>query len=88
MGILDTPSLAVGDDALIASSDADGTVMVIDSEETTGPALQGGFKHLRTVRARILGVVVNHAVPTGLDSYRYLTEEPSSLQLAQPLQEQ
>ena len=44
--ILDTPSLAVGDDALIASSHA-GTVMVIDAEETTGPALEGGFKHLR-----------------------------------------
>jgi tyrosine-protein kinase len=86
--ILDTPSLAVGDDALIASSYADGTVMVIDAEETTGPALGAGFKHLRTVRARILGVVVNHAPPTGLDSYRYLTEEPTSLQLAQPLQEQ
>jgi succinoglycan biosynthesis transport protein ExoP len=86
--ILDTPSLAVGDDALIASSHAAGTVMVTDAKETTGPALEGGFKHLRTVRARILGVVVNHALPTGLDSYLYLTEEPASLQLAQPLQEQ
>ena len=63
--ILDTPSLAVGDDALIASSHADGTVMVIDAEETTGPALEGGFKQLRTARARILGVVLNHAPPTG-----------------------
>ena len=52
--ILDTPSLAVGDDALIASSHADGTVMVIDAEET-GPALEGGFKHLRTARARSSG---------------------------------
>jgi capsular exopolysaccharide synthesis family protein len=85
--ILDTPSLAVGDDALIASYHADGTVMVIDAEETMGPALEGGFKHLRTVRARILGVVVNHAPPSALDSYRYLTEAPSGL-LAQPRQEQ
>jgi polysaccharide biosynthesis transport protein len=85
--ILDTPSLAVGDDALMASSHADGTVMLMDEQETTGSALEAGFKHLRTVRARILGVVVNHAPPTGLDSYRYLTEEPSSLQLAQPVQE-
>ena len=85
--ILDTPSLAVGDDALIASSHAAGTVMVIDAEETTGPALEGAFTHLRTVRARILGAVINHALPTELDSYLYLTEEPSSLQVAEPGQE-
>jgi hypothetical protein len=28
------------------------------------------------VRARVLGVAVNHAPPAELDAYRYLTEEP------------
>ena len=74
--ILDTPPIAVGDDALIVSSVSDGTAVVIDAEETTAPALEAGLKQLRKVRAPILGVVVNHAPPAELDAYRYLTEEP------------
>ncbi|MDX6605689.1 MAG: tyrosine-protein kinase [Solirubrobacterales bacterium] len=73
--IIDTPPIAVGDDALVVSSWADGTVVVVDAEETTGPALEFGLNQLRQVRAPVLGVVVNHAPPAELDAYRYLTEE-------------
>jgi len=74
--IIDTPPIAVGDDALVVSSWADGTVVVVDAEETTGPALEFGLNQLRKVRAPVLGVVINHAPPAELDAYRYLTEEP------------
>jgi succinoglycan biosynthesis transport protein ExoP len=74
--IIDTPPLAVGDDALVVSDRADGTVVVVDAEQTTGPALEFGLNQLRQVRARVLGVAVNHAPPAELDAYRYLTEEP------------
>ncbi len=74
--IIDTPPIAVGDDALVVSSWADGTVIVVDAEETTGQALEFGLNQLRKVRAPVLGVVINHAPPAGLDAYRYLTEEP------------
>src|SRR5581483_394562 len=73
--IIDTPPLAVGDDALIASSQADGVVVVIDAENTTAPALEAGLSQLRRVRAAILGLVINHAPPAELDAYRYLTED-------------
>jgi polysaccharide biosynthesis transport protein len=74
--IIDTPPIAVGDDALVVSSWADGTVVVVDAQETTGPALEFGLNQLRKVRAPVLGVVINHAPPAELDAYRYLTEEP------------
>jgi capsular exopolysaccharide synthesis family protein len=74
--IIDTPPIAVGDDALIASSHADGTVVVVNAEETTASALEAGLNQLRKVRARVLGVVVNNAPPAELDAYRYLTEVP------------
>lgn len=75
--ILDTPPIAVGDDALIVSSIADGCLVVIDAEETTAPALEAGLRQLHLVRAHVLGLVVNHAPPAELDAYRYLTEEPA-----------
>jgi capsular exopolysaccharide synthesis family protein len=75
--IIDTPPLAVGDDALLISDWADGVVVVVDAEQTTGPALEFGLNQLRNVRARVLGVAINHAPPAELDAYRYLTEEPS-----------
>jgi succinoglycan biosynthesis transport protein ExoP len=74
--IIDTPPIAVGDDALVVSSWADGTVVVVDANETTGQALEFGLNQLRKVRAPVLGVVINHAPPAELDAYRYLTEEP------------
>jgi succinoglycan biosynthesis transport protein ExoP len=73
--IIDTPPLAVGDDALVVSDWADGTVVVVDSENTTEGSLEFGLNQLRRVRARVLGVVVNHAPPAELDAYRYLTEQ-------------
>jgi capsular exopolysaccharide synthesis family protein len=74
--IIDTPPIAVGDDALVVSSWADGTVVVVDAQETTASALESGLNQLRRVRAPVLGVVVNHAPPAELDAYRYLTEDP------------
>jgi succinoglycan biosynthesis transport protein ExoP len=73
--IIDTPPIAVGDDAMIASSLADGTVVVVDGDETTGAAFDAGLSQLRKVRARVLGVTINHAPPAELDAYRYLAEE-------------
>lgn len=74
--IIDTPPIAVGDDALIAGSFADGTVVVVNAEDTAASALAAGLSQLRKVRARMLGIVINHAPPAELDAYRYLTEEP------------
>ena len=81
--IVDTPPIAVGDDALIASSLADGAIVVIDGERTRGPALDAGLNQLRNVGARVLGVVVNHAPPAELDAYRYLNQgAPQKLRVA------
>jgi capsular exopolysaccharide synthesis family protein len=75
--IMDTPPIAVGDDALVASAQADGVVVVVDAEDTTRSALEAGLNQLRKVRARVLGLVINNAPAAELDAYRYLTEEPS-----------
>jgi capsular exopolysaccharide synthesis family protein len=78
--ILDTPPIAVGDDALIVSAQSDGAVVVVDAETTTAPSLTSGLAQLRRVRALLLGVVLNHAPPAELDAYRYLTEqEPAAV---------
>jgi protein-tyrosine kinase len=76
--ILDTPPIAVGDDALVVSSVADGVLVVVNAEATTRSALQTGLNHLRKVRARVLGVVINHAPAAELDAYRYMTQEPAA----------
>jgi succinoglycan biosynthesis transport protein ExoP len=72
--IIDTPPLAVGDDALVASSLADGVVVVVDEEETSTPALEAALGRLYSIHARVLGIVINRSEPTDLDAYRYLAE--------------
>ncbi len=72
--ILDTPPIGVGDDALVVSSHADGTLVVVTAEETSVPNLDAGLGQLRRVGARILGLVLNRA-PTNVSGvYNYLLE--------------
>jgi succinoglycan biosynthesis transport protein ExoP len=84
--IIDSPPLAVGDDALVISSHADGTVVVVDAGQTSASALEAGLARLRNIRARVLGIVVNGATPTELDAYRYLVEPLEEKESAQRLQ--
>lgn len=69
---VDTPPVSIGDDALALSSHVEGTVVVVDPLRTTSPRLRASLNQLAKVRARILGVVVNHAPISQLAS-DYLT---------------
>ncbi len=70
--IVDTPPVSIGDDASALSSHVEGTVVVVDPRYTTLPGLRASLNQLAKVRARILGVVVNHAPVSQLAS-DYLT---------------
>jgi polysaccharide biosynthesis transport protein len=81
--IIDTPPLAVGDDALIASSHADGTMVVVDAGQTRASALETALARLRNIRIRVLGIIVNRSEPE-LEVYRYMAEpleEPADRRL-------
>ena len=77
--IVDTPPVSIGDDASAISSHVEGTVIVVDPQLTTVPALRFSLNQLTKVRARLLGIVVNRA-PVGQLAYDYLTTHGAGLE--------
>jgi succinoglycan biosynthesis transport protein ExoP len=59
MVIFDSPPLGAVTDPAIISTQVDGTIVVVRSRSTTRAGLDAALRQLRSVSARILGVVLN-----------------------------
>ena len=57
--ILDTPPLAVGADAAALAARVDGVVLVVELERATEAGIREALRRLESVRARVLGLVLN-----------------------------
>jgi polysaccharide biosynthesis transport protein len=57
--ILDTPPLAVGADAAALAARVDGVVLVVELERATETGIREALRRLESVRARVLGLVLN-----------------------------
>lgn len=69
--IIDTPPLGSVIDAAIIAPKCDGTVIVVESNATSGRMAQKVVKQLDMAQANILGVVVNKAAVEKDKYYRY-----------------
>jgi capsular exopolysaccharide synthesis family protein len=58
--VLDCPSLRSGADAATLAGRADGVILVVDLEQATRQSVRDAIKRLESVRARILGLALNH----------------------------
>jgi capsular exopolysaccharide synthesis family protein len=68
--IIDTPPVMRVTDAVVLSGAVDGVVVLIRAGDTPRDLVQNAVGHLQTVRAPILGAVLN-GVKTGKGSYYY-----------------
>jgi capsular exopolysaccharide synthesis family protein len=66
--LLDVPSTQRASDAVVVASQADGVLLVIDSEGTQKRSIRGSMRSLETVGASVLGMVINNAT-TSADGY-------------------
>ena len=69
--IIDTPPVSVGADASLIASQIDGVVCVLDLLKTSPGQARAGLHQLETVKARILGVVLNNAPRSPGEGYYY-----------------
>lgn len=77
--IVDTPPVAVGADASLLAAPADETLMVVDMERSTKPALRAALTQLRLVNADLVGVLLNRVRDSGgADSYSYGYDDPEA----------
>jgi len=68
--IIDTPPLTAVTDALVLSQFVDGVMLVTRTGVTPRQVIKASLEQLQSVKATILGVVLN-GVKTGKDSYYY-----------------
>lgn len=57
--IFDTPPLAAVTDPAIVATQVDGTVLVVRSRKTARASVDAALRHLRSVNATVIGVVLN-----------------------------
>ncbi len=57
--IVDTPPVSVGADASLLAAPADETLMVVDLQRSTKPALRSALDQLRLVQANLVGILLN-----------------------------
>jgi capsular exopolysaccharide synthesis family protein len=69
--IIDTCPISVAADASVVASRTDGALYIIDERKTKRSEAQAGLNQLRSVRARLLGVVLNRAAVHGETYYYY-----------------
>jgi non-specific protein-tyrosine kinase len=69
--VIDTCPISVGADASVIAGHVDGTVFVIDERKTRRTDAQAGLNQLRSVRAPLLGIVLNRSTVPGPDGYYY-----------------
>ncbi len=69
--IIDTCPISVGADASVIASRVDGALYIMDERKTKRTEAQAGLNQLRSVRAKLLGVVLNRAGLAGAEAYYY-----------------
>ena len=69
--IVDTPPIAAVSDAMVLSTYASGTLLIIDHGVVTNDLAQKVVAQLRGVKINILGVVLNKVPMNGQDYYYY-----------------
>jgi capsular exopolysaccharide synthesis family protein len=79
--LIDSPPLITVSDSLILSTMVDGVILVARSRKSKGETLRRAFHNLSSVRARVLGVILNDLDAHGEDydyyfSHNYRSEYP------------
>jgi polysaccharide biosynthesis transport protein len=69
--VVDAPPVNAVTDASVLAAGAGATVLVVEDQKTTYPALQRAQRSLDRVGAHTLGVVLNKIHPSGVDAYGY-----------------
>jgi capsular exopolysaccharide synthesis family protein len=69
--IIDSCPISVGADASVIASRVDGVLYIVDEQKTKRPQAQAGLNQLRSVRARLLGVVLNRSALRAGSGYYY-----------------
>lgn len=69
--IIDTSPISVGADASVIASRVDGVLYIVDERKTRRDEALAGLNQLRSVRARLLGIVLNRAELLGSEGYYY-----------------
>lgn len=77
--VFDSPPLMAVADAQVISQTVDGTLLVVNSQKTSGGDLQHAIEMLEQVQAPLLGIVLNRYSRTGKGyhyyTYNYYTDE-------------
>ncbi|MBA2383501.1 MAG: polysaccharide biosynthesis tyrosine autokinase [Actinobacteria bacterium] len=76
--IIDTSPVSVGADASVIASRVDGVLYIVDERKTKRAEALAGLNQLRSVRARLLGVVLNRAEMLGGEGDYYGDAEASA----------
>ena len=77
--VIDTPPMLAVSDTLVLAPRVDGVILVLRHGHTGRDAAQRAVQMLGSVRARVLGVVLNHAdVRTTTAGYQYYHHEPGT----------
>jgi capsular exopolysaccharide synthesis family protein len=74
--LVDTPPIGQVADSAILAANADGALLVLDSQRTSKRSIRQALHTLEGVRAHMLGVVMNNYSPPG-DGYSYPDGFPS-----------
>ena len=69
--IIDTSPISVGADASLIASRVDGVLYIVDEQKTKRTEAVAGLSQLRSVRARLLGIVLNRAELLRGEGYYY-----------------
>jgi polysaccharide biosynthesis transport protein len=67
--LLDTAPMKIGPDAAIVSHQGDGTLLVVDKQNTRKWDLQRSMRSLQTVEAHVLGTIMNKVEPQEIPYY-------------------
>jgi capsular exopolysaccharide synthesis family protein len=75
--VIDSPPMMGVSDTLVLAARVEGVILVLRHRQTDRDAAQRAVQMLGSVRARLLGVVLNHAdVRTTAAGYQYYHQEP------------
>lgn len=69
--VVDTPPVSIGADASLLAAPADETLLVVDLERSTKPAIRVALDQLRLVKANLVGVLLNRVRDSAGGAYGY-----------------
>lgn len=74
--VIDTSPISVGADASVIASRVDGVLYIVDEQKTKRTEAVAGLNQLRSVRARLLGIVLNRSELLRGEGYYYYGDVP------------